>query len=353
MASSPPAAADAATAADATSFREQLDAIKTLCQQDKLLLAYRALCTLEAQLITPENTCRVSDEDDVAAGEAADMLAEINTNHDIRVMRATAEAVLHVREDLDAVEAWTLQRQDDNSTTYYRLEDDSPFVCVRVEGWIDEPLRQIMAVLYEVEYHPEWLPSAFSLGVAESRVVYNLHRTKLWTHMRVRLPWPFSNRCGDLFVDGVDCMEPTEARRQIVIMMNSVNDDTHLEALRQRFGRTDLAIPQDAADAGAVPLEVTHTAFLLTPAEINADMDRRSGTFVQFTARIDAKFDALPACAINVGVKNLAHLLIARMAEQARKVPSDARYQACMAEHSDFYDFIDQRMAECGLARTD
>ena len=332
-----------------------LEQAKALHQQDKLMQAFKYVKQAEAVL---DQLKEQAGDDAKPRGKAttqadspepsAEMAALLADDEQLQHIVTTAEDVHHLLAELASDVGWQLQRQDARTTTHFKPgHDDNPFVTVRVEGWVDQPLKYILAALYECDYHPEWFPSALSLGIARSEVVYQLKLTKLWTHQHVRLPWPFTDRKLDMLVNGIDCMDVDEPVRRVIIQLKSINSDAQVAHLNQAYDRSDLKIPD--LDAGAIAMEVMRGAFVLTPSSINPSLER-SGTLVQFVASIDAKFDSLPTCAINVGVKRVAHWLVENLAKQAAVIPTDTRYQERMeGVHAEFYDYITSRMEECGL----
>ena len=86
---------------------------------------------------------------------------------------------------------------------------------------------------------------------------------------------------------------------------------------------------------------------MLTPAELNPQLDLPpGGTLVQLAACIDPRMRALPACAINVGIKHLAHHILEAMSDMATRVADDEEYNKARARTPEFYDFIRGRLEE-------
>ena len=94
--------------------------------------------------------------------------------------------------------------------------------------------------------------------------------------------------------------------------------------------------------------EIPIGAIVLTPAEINPGMEQEAGTFVQLFATIDPKMDVLPACAVDLGIRKVAHFMIDCMRKQAVKVHGDAEYAKRIDAKPQFYGFIKRRMKESG-----
>lgn len=167
------------------------------------------------------------------------------------------------------------------------------------------------------------------------------------------MPWPMSARRASLLVHGVDCLDAEPGRlRQVVILMKSVDDAAQLQAdARGVYVAPGFSnLPSDAAPTtadGSVLVDVQLGGFVFTPAELNPQLGRTSGTFVQLVARADPRMAALPACALNIGIKHMAHFMLDAMSRMALRVQAGMpEYSTAMAANPQFYDFINQRMAE-------
>lgn len=261
---------------------------------------------------------------------------------------------------------------------------------MRVEGAVAAPALQLLAVLHEVALHPVWMPHAMGVGVREGCTRARLGLTKLWIEVDVDVPWPLSDRRASLIVDGVDCLdiepeavvvgakarqdgdagrdeeegkgeekegasqpegEHSRQLRQVVVLMQSVETAQDVAAAVAGARLPDGFAPLDTGAApttgGAVLAGIELGGFILTPAELNPGLGLPpGGTLVQLAARIDPRMSVLPTCAINIGIKHLAHHILEAMSAQALCVADDARYKAAMAQTPEFYAFIEGRMAE-------
>jgi hypothetical protein len=221
------------------------------------------------------------------------------------------------------------------------------------QGAVQAGVLDLLAVLHEVDLHPRWMPHTMGVGVRKGCTRARLGLTKLWIEVEVDCPWPVSDRRASLVVDGVDCLDGEPGRlRQIVVLMRSV--DTAEDVVRAvdgaRLPEGYATLPEGAApttDDGCVLAGVELGGFILTPAELNPQLGLPPrGTLVQLAARIDPRMRALPACAINIGIKHLAHHILEAMSDMATRVAEDEEYQRACARTPEFYDFIRGRLDE-------
>lgn len=201
--------------------------------------------------------------------------------------------------------------------------------------------RGFLGSLLQPSSDEQFSPSTPSLYLNDTRI-----------EIDIDVPWPWNARRASMAVTGVDCLdyEPGK-RRQVVVVLKSV--DT-AEQLKEETNGIYVAPGYKALEPGAAPttedggvLVGVHLAgFVLTPAELNPELGRSHGTLVQLAARIDPRMPSLPTCAINVGVKHLAHYMLEAMSKMALRVSDMPEYQTAMKKNPEFYDFINGRLAE-------
>ena len=145
--------------------------------------------------------------------------------------------------------------------------------------------------------------------------------------------------------DGGNFADETK-RRLVVILLRSADEDPEYQRLVQQTPADAIGAPPQRR--GVVTAEIPIGAIVLTPAEINPGMEQEAGTFVQLFATIDPKMDVLPACAVDLGIRKVAHFMIDCMRKQAVKVHGDAEYAKRIDAKPQFYGFIKRRMKESG-----
>eukprot|EP00049_Salpingoeca_infusionum_P005415 m.91771 g.91771 ORF g.91771 m.91771 type:complete len:404 (-) comp12961_c0_seq1:311-1522(-) len=258
-----------------------------------------------------------------------------------------SDEIASIRQMLATEEGWTLQGDSDETRTYYKADETNALHTIRVEGWADNNVFDLLAILYEVDMHPDWMPSAFGFGITESVLLSQFSATKLLVDVLVRVPWPFDNRSVGIFVNGIDCLDQSEdLHRQVVIMLRSGETDTEFMRLMEQL--TVDTQPKKPERSGTTEMELKHGAIILTPAEVNPSLGRSTGTLVQMIACIDPKMASMPSCAINLGIKSVAHFFIDSMRKQAALVPTHEVYQSRIAANDAFYGFLRRRMEESG-----
>jgi hypothetical protein len=104
-------------------------------------------------------------------------------------VRGKIEAIRKLQADLHSDDGWTLQREAFGIRTLYAHEEGSALHRTRIEGTIDSPLYNIMAVLYEVDLYPRWVPTYKLLGLKSSEKVMQRSNTQLCCHFVANLPW--------------------------------------------------------------------------------------------------------------------------------------------------------------------
>ena len=115
----------------------------------------------------------------------------------------------------------------------------------------------MLALLYEVDLWCTWVPSFLGIGLQSAAVVAAEKPTRLAYHIHIGLPWPFRSRDAVIGVEGVDCMNPDDPVRQIVVLCSS--------GAAAPFFSAEAAAP---AAEGATRAEVLDWGVVLTPAEV-------------------------------------------------------------------------------------
>jgi len=138
---------------------------------------------------------------------AKDWLKRLDADKDIAqaVDKANfGEEVLQMFQRSDG-EKWTMVRDKEQVTTWYREEQDSKTLTFLVQGPIDPPLINLAACLYEVDMYSSWFP--FLKRAVELDTVSRFHKH---VHITVKAPWPVWDR--EVFADcyGVNCLHDGE-----------------------------------------------------------------------------------------------------------------------------------------------
>jgi hypothetical protein len=301
-----------------------------------------------------------------STAEVVNMLPELQANHiaeELKDIQRTlleiqgasskiAEEVQRAHAELDpSAEGWERMRDYDGISTLYKKEEGTDFHTLRVEGNVNAPLFNILAVFYEIDLFKLWLPTYQMLGLKESSVIGKISKTKLLADFKMNMPWPITNRDCVLSVTGVDCMDRKDdgTNPQIVCMLES------------RGGGEDTynGQPVSAETDGFVRCDIIRGCVVLTPAETrSAAADDTAaaegegaaaggaGTFVQIMCSVDPKLTMVPVWLINMVMRNFAFLILVQLRTTATTVQGTV-YEQRIQKNREFYGFVERRMAEC------
>jgi hypothetical protein len=88
-----------------------------------------------------------------------------------------------------AQQRWDLKKDKSGIKIYTASQVNSDYKCVKVECIIDCNFSQLLAVLFDIEKHHEWVCNTRSCElckkVSDSELIY---------YSQISTPWPFSNR---------------------------------------------------------------------------------------------------------------------------------------------------------------
>lgn len=316
---------------------------------NKLMLARECARELAARgVIADSNSCTsaagtiaarkqsISDQDKKAAQKLA---AEPSVKALLKEVAARAGAVDFSRSELASDEGWELQRDRDGIRTMYRgSAGGSPLIRIRIEGFIEAPVFNMLALLYEVDLFHLWLPFFAGIGLKSVEMVAEASPTRRIYHGIISLPWPFQNRDVIVAVEGVDAMNATDPIRQIIILCDS-NPAAFFpaECLSQ--------IP--SVSPGCTRMELKDAAVVLTPAEVLPEEAQRgsAGCLYQFVGTADVK-TAFPAWLVNVITRQLMFLVIVGMRRYISLTFGEQFQPRMCNPKSPFYTMIRRRLAE-------
>jgi len=97
--------------------------------------------------------------------------------------------LLFVCIDMQAQAVWDLKKDKNGIKIYTANQDNSNFKSIKVEFSVDANFSQLLAVLFDIDKHHEWVyntkSSELCKKVSDSELIY---------YSQVSSPWPFSNR---------------------------------------------------------------------------------------------------------------------------------------------------------------
>lgn len=103
------------------------------------------------------------------------------------------------------------------------------------------------------------------------------------------------------------------------------------------------AVP--AASKGWTRMRISKSGMILTP---RMNEDGTMSSFVQIIGNVDPMLVSIPSCAINVIVKNLAHMLVKMMRKEVAKVNGSV-YEERIRTKTEFYGYLKRRLRELGF----
>ncbi|EER02592.1 conserved hypothetical protein [Perkinsus marinus ATCC 50983] len=223
----------------------------------------------------------------------------------IHMMEERVASMKEVRRALDKNgDGWVLQRDGEGIRTYYKHNKDTPSVhSFRIQGIIDCPFFDLMALLSEVDFYKDWIPSYKFLGIRDSKRIAEPRATQMLLHIVAALPWPFHNRDLVISVDGIDCIGPYEDPRQIVILLKSESGTSY----EPYVSASDMPIPARGSTTCDI---LKNSGATLTPMEDGK-------TFLQIVMHIDPHISCVPNWLIDMAARHFCYLMLKQVGPPA------------------------------------
>jgi hypothetical protein len=197
-------------------FPSLLDETLRLYEDDKLFLAHKAVQKMRNSLAHHQAAVDAYTAEVQVGLKGIEMEME---KHSKRMQTIVKEAneVLQLIEELEDDQGWSLvsQHEDGNVQVFYRNENSTPVHSIKMQGIIDSPALNLMAVMNEHTLYDTWIPL-----LREVQLVKHISRYRKVIYLSAYLPWPISSRDALLYGYGVDNLEEDRA----VIMIRSVGE---------------------------------------------------------------------------------------------------------------------------------
>lgn len=97
--------------------------------------------------------------------------------------------LMHVSLMIHAQAVWELKKDKNGIRIYTAKQSNSNYKCLKVECLMEAKFSQIIAVLFDIDKHYEWVYNTKS-----SEICRKVSDSELIYHSQVNAPWPFSNR---------------------------------------------------------------------------------------------------------------------------------------------------------------
>lgn len=225
-------------------------------------------------------------------------------------------------------------------------------LSVRVEGTVDAPLLDLLALLHEVDLWTTWVPKLIGMGLRAATIVVEASPLQPIIHATFHLPWPFSDRDTVLAAEVVDCMDGVGAcsRQQIVILLDSDEARTHFPS--ECVARIPDSGPNKRVD-------LVGSALVLTPVKAVGAVDDgateptvfglasdRTQLQVLMCGRVDL---SLPSWLLNVGIDTMTCLVLYCVCRQAARICQMPAYQERLeSPDGRFYEVLRPRLGAAG-----
>lgn len=280
---------------------------------------------------------------------------------------------------------WEATMDDGHGTkVMWKPTPGSPIHTIRLDGKLNIPVFNILAVLMEVDLYLTWVPIVMGMGMKSIDLLADMDRFRKLVHADVALPWPIANRDANLFGYGVDLLDQG---RVLAVARSydcapevphnvkwSLFPETEHLAAEERDGKLDetSTAPVSASDAdndvsewekkrreivdvlNKVPTQVPKVkskvvrakihkgGFLLTPLSEHE-------TEISFLFQVDPDLAVVPSWLINWGMKHFSFAALNLLQKAAAKVGQpDSPYTQRMADKPLVYQYLRNRLAEIG-----
>mmetsp|Transcript_136949 Transcript_136949/g.238040 ORF Transcript_136949/g.238040 Transcript_136949/m.238040 type:complete len:324 (-) Transcript_136949:583-1554(-) len=308
----------------ALGYEEKLKEALGLYEQDKTIQAFDIINQLE-DAISKEEDATVKTE----------WTTHLSQNLAVQSLKGEAQRVQDLRQTLSSDEKWNVTSTHFGVRTLFREDEETaPFHLIRVEGHVEAPLLDLLAILCEIDLWPTWLiPQTWVCGLREARTLAHIRPTHLLCYLAATMPWPITHRDICLNVKAVDCMDPHETyKRQIAVLLEGCDSYPGVD------------IPPEGPYVRAC---FKPGGILLTP-EAPAWDGAPPRTFVQVVICADAKLAYTPAWVMNLFMKNLVFLFLPALRKQVLEVPkAGSPYGERIARQPELYGYLRRRMEEC------
>eukprot|EP01112_Ceratiomyxa_fruticulosa_P019930 TRINITY_DN664_c0_g1_i1.p1 TRINITY_DN664_c0_g1~~TRINITY_DN664_c0_g1_i1.p1 ORF type:complete len:360 (-),score=70.90 TRINITY_DN664_c0_g1_i1:76-1155(-) len=297
-------------------YQQQLfERVLESISQDKLFKAENEILELESSI----NEALERSEDSVKSQELQDLLSTLNTHPTITLFKREIVELKNLLNELKTEAGWSLVKNSNGVTTYYRHEENTPIYSVKLVGVIDCPLINICCILNEIEFYPLWIPK-----LSECRVVSSASRFHKMIYGKFQLPFPIASRDFCLYGFGADLLEEDDS---VAVVVRSCKDTDQHE--------------HPPVKSGNVRLDIYYAGFLLTSIS-------PTQTLVRAIGNCDPHIPLVPYSLINLITKQIAHFYFSMLAQHAKSLedknsPYHARIES-QAIYKEIREIIESHM---------
>jgi len=291
-----------------TQFDSLAQQIQQAYNQDKVVMAYDLLLQVEYAIKYYE-TYQGPGMDPAAMRalqqKYAASLAPISPK--IKKAREEIEAMLN---EFNSYNGWTKTYDSNGIQTFYRHEGNTPIHSLRMEGLINAPIFDVLAVLNEADLYSTWVPM-----MKESVILQNTSRYGKVCYMRIELPWPMWARDLLLVAYGVDMLD----RDSILVICRSPLPSE--------------PFPNPPVPNKHVRMEINFGGMLIQP--VSATQTR-----IRWIVNCDAKLTHIPSWFLNTATHQTSYMILDTLRQKCQNVRG-----------SEYEQRINQNQAVYGPAR--
>lgn len=186
---------------------------------------------------------------------------------------------------------WKLRKESSNMKIYTAPLANSDYKSVKVECTIKGRISQIVAVLFDIDRHKEWV-----FGDKYSKFLKQIRSNELVYYSEVTLPWPFGDR------DFISHLKVIQSSPNVVVMTSNAEPDfaplkdgiVRVKSSNATWTMTKTADNEVQIDyvvtfdpGGAIPTWLTNTFIIKGPYETFGQLQSR----VDLPAYKNARFD--------------------------------------------------------------
>lgn len=253
----------------------------------------------------------------------------IATNRDVVMCcEEHAEAKRLLAELVDGGKQWKLAYEtSDDVRVFYRHENKSDNHAIRIEGTIEGPIFNVLAIFYEIDLYKLWTPNMKQCSLLQQMSPY-----RLLCHFGFHLPWPFYDRTCVCYGFGVDMLETDD--QSILVVVRSVPEGEYDKYTDSSTGVS--AVPPVDSETD-VKIDVEYAGFY-----IQALSPQR--TRVKIITKIDPKASYIPQWLQNKALRIASPLVIRTLRKIASTVPESEDYSSRIRQKEHIYGDIRQRI---------
>jgi len=115
---------------------------------------------------------------------------------------------------------------DDELRVSYKHTRGTTVYAVKLDGVMSVDLERLLALVFEVDLYPRWLPSLLGVGLKGARELALLDRLRKLAYLDFALPWPLPNV--DIAVEGFG-VDALDLDRRLLVLLRHLHEHPSTE----------------------------------------------------------------------------------------------------------------------------